>query len=203
MKISKHKKAFTLIELPAVRKCAFTLIELLVTIAIIILLAVLAIPAFNQYAANSEVSSKAEEIKALLERAYSSGMSPPQGANTVHVWINSDGANGKIVITKADNSSEWIPGTSPNDNPTSTDFSSENVTLPDYMFLKDSVNGVTLPPGQSAVYCEIRSPDKFICNNTVTPNLGLGILTLSSDKAPDKQYKIEIKRSPFRVQVTK
>ena len=187
MKICEHKKAFTLI-------------ELLVTVAIIILMAVLSVPAFNQYAANSEVSSKAEEIKALLERSYSSGMSPPQGANTVHLWINSEGANGKIVITKADNSMEWVAGQPIND--TGSAFPSENVTLPDYMFLEDSVNGVTLPPGQSAVYCEIRSPDKFICNNTVTPNLGLGILTLSSDKS-SITYDIKVLKNPFRVQLKK
>lgn len=179
-------------------KKAFTLIELLVTVAIILLLVVLAIPAFNSYSANNEVSSKAEEIQSILERAYSSAMSPPPGANAVHVWISSEGANGKVVITKP-NYSSGFEGFVPNDDPNNTDFTSETVILPSYMYLKDSSGASDL------IFCEFKSPNIFICKNIVR-NIDLSAvgldLIVSSDKT-STQYRIKVTNNPFKVSATR
>ena len=175
---------------------AFTLIELLITVSIILLLAVLSIPAFNQFAANNELATKAEEIQSLIEKTYYSGMSPPPGANCAHLWINNPESNGqKSIISKADNAIEWVPSSTPNDNPTDMDFALEKTILPTYIHLQDGDNRIDL------TYCEARSPSEFTCLNTVkeTPWTNL---TLSSDKT-STTYKIEILDSPFRVSVTK
>lgn len=201
------KRAFTLVELPVVRKrvinpeqCrrAFTLIELLVTISIILLMAVLSVPAFNRYAADNEVDSKAEEIKSLLERSYSSGTNPPPGANAVHVWINYEGANGKEVISKADNSTEWIPGNPGdiNDSLDDTDFPSERVILPNYLHLQT-------PLPSDVYYCEFRSPDKHNCGNIVRADAGFpSSFILTSDRSSSR-YQIGMLFNPFRVNLTR
>lgn len=54
---------------PKNHKSAFTLIELIVTAAIIVLLAVIAIPSYSKYNRTKDLQSKAEEVKALLENA--------------------------------------------------------------------------------------------------------------------------------------
>jgi len=173
---------------------AFTLIELLITVAIILLMAVLSVPAFNQYAANNEVSSKAEEIKSLLEKAFSSGMTPPQGANKIRIWVNPDnpsGTNRKVVIQAA-NSSVFAYVAY---DPSIFSFPEEYVILPDYLFL-------TSP---DKIYCEVESPDKFTCKNITRdtlPSDTLDLLTLSSNKSLFV-YTITVLKSPLRVQMTK
>lgn len=69
-------------------KKAFTLIELLIVIAIILVMAVTAIPLYQNYGANQSVVLKAEEIQAMLDRAYAYSQNPAQGKNCAHVFKN-------------------------------------------------------------------------------------------------------------------
>lgn len=69
---------------------AFTLIELLIVIAIILLMATAAIPAYQNYGAKQEVTMKAEEIKALIDRAEAYSKNPAQNNNCAMVNLAAD-----------------------------------------------------------------------------------------------------------------
>lgn len=75
----------------------FTLIELLITISIILLMAVVAIPAFNQYSAKANLNAKAEEIKYFIETAYAEAQSPQRGSNGAVINITTDAISTKIT----------------------------------------------------------------------------------------------------------
>lgn len=73
-----------------ISKKGFTLIELIIVIAIILLMAVVSIPAYQNYGAKSELSLKADEIKALIDRAEAYSRNPQQGNNCAQVTFTSD-----------------------------------------------------------------------------------------------------------------
>lgn len=66
---------------------AFTLIELIIVIAIITLMAVLAVPAFDNYGARNDLDMKAEEIKLYIETAYKQAQSPIKDTNGTAIII--------------------------------------------------------------------------------------------------------------------
>lgn len=71
------------------RKIAFTLVELLITSAIIMLLAVIAIPSYNKYNRTRDLQSKAEEVKALLENAVTLSKNNEQTPIKYFITVNS------------------------------------------------------------------------------------------------------------------
>lgn len=70
-----------------VKNKAFTLIEIVIVISIIIIMAVLAVPAFDRYGARNELDGKAEEIKTFIETAYKQAQSPQKGVNGSSIMI--------------------------------------------------------------------------------------------------------------------
>lgn len=89
------------------RKIAFTLIELLITSAIIMLLAVIAIPSYSKYNRTKDLQSKAEETKALLENALTlsknNEQTPVQYFITItgsEIEMRKDGSTGDNIIKK-------------------------------------------------------------------------------------------------------
>ncbi len=79
-----------MIKCPRCKTRAFTLIELLIVIAIIMFMAATAIPLYQNYGANNEVALKADEVKAMIDRAYAYSESPAQNNNCAQV-SNVDG----------------------------------------------------------------------------------------------------------------
>ena len=67
------------------RSSGFTLIELIIVISIILLMAVVSIPAYQNYGAKSELSLKADEIKSLIDRAEAYSRNPQQGKDCAQV----------------------------------------------------------------------------------------------------------------------
>lgn len=167
-------------------KKAFTLIELLVTIAIILLMAVLSVPAFNQYAANNEVSAKAEEIQAILQKAYALSQSPPAGASSIYFYISDNST--KISIHTKD---------APDDIVSEVD----SVTIPSsYMSFSDTQYALG-----DTIKCEFKSPGISDCKNINTnPPTALESMTreLASDKT-SVRYQIIMDFKNFRVSSSK
>ena len=58
---------------------AFSIIELIIVISIIVLLSVMAVPAFTVFGARADLDSKAEEIKIAVEKAAMAAKNPEQG----------------------------------------------------------------------------------------------------------------------------
>ncbi|MCX6811995.1 MAG: prepilin-type N-terminal cleavage/methylation domain-containing protein, partial [Candidatus Berkelbacteria bacterium] len=185
--LKQSQRAFTLIELPVVRKRGFTLIELLIVIAIILIMVVLAVPSFNQYSANNDIASKAEEIQSMLEKAYSLSQSPPTGVSSIYFYITN---SSKIVC---------ISTSDTNENCTSGVI--DSITLADNMNLNS-------PAGDSNILgdniqCELKSPNISNCKN-LRSGASLTSLTkeISSTKTATK-YQIKMDFSNYKVTVTR
>ena len=69
-------------------KKSFTLIELIITVSLIAVMAVIAVPAFNNYSVRADTQAKAEEIKYLIEKAYISAQNPVNGNNAAMIGIS-------------------------------------------------------------------------------------------------------------------
>ncbi|MFA7244433.1 MAG: prepilin-type N-terminal cleavage/methylation domain-containing protein [Patescibacteria group bacterium] len=115
------------------KKRAFTLIEILIVIAIILLMAAAAIPAYQNFGARQEVVLKADEVKALLDRAYAYSQNPQQNQNCARIIFtqNPDGTSmniqyGQINSTKED--CDLAP-TSITDSKDIVDFTGMNVVF--------------------------------------------------------------------------
>lgn len=69
-------------------KKGLSLIELIIVIAIILIMTVLAVPAFDKYGNKVALEGKAEEIKAAIEKAYQEAKTPAYGKNGSRVILN-------------------------------------------------------------------------------------------------------------------
>lgn len=158
----------------------FTLIELVVTVTIILVMTLLAIPAFNTYSANSEISAKAEEIQALLEKAYALSQSPPSGKSII--YFNIFGSQKKVVLsTDQLGANEVI----------------DSITLPSNMFFDN--------PGKN-YRCNFQSTeDASVCTIT-TDNPETTITTLTkkiSSNDTSVSFNIVMDFANFKVTVNK
>lgn len=77
----------------------FTLIELLITVAIVLIMAVVAVPAFNRYQSKAEFDNKVDETKALINEAHVLAQNPEQGINRYIIYA--DEINKRIVLSKS------------------------------------------------------------------------------------------------------
>lgn len=117
----------------------FTLIELIIVISIIILMAAAAVPAYQNYGAKSELSLKADEIKALIDRGYAYSNNPSQGKDCAQVAFTFDRVSiqfGKYVKTNSGS------GCTIDSSLQNTTFSSkDNVDIPKYMTISSNGSG--------------------------------------------------------------
>ncbi len=64
------------------KKPAYTLIELMIVLAIIVLLTLFGLPAFNRYRQVSEFNAKVDEVKELFNLAHTMAMNPADTTNS-------------------------------------------------------------------------------------------------------------------------
>lgn len=81
-------------------KNAFTIIELIVTISIIVLMAVLAFPAFSKYQKKAELVQKAEELNGYINEMNVLVKNPEPGVDSYEMESLEDGADIKINFRK-------------------------------------------------------------------------------------------------------
>lgn len=185
-----EKTGFTLIGLLIARRRAFTLIELLIVISIIFLMAVVAIPAYQNYGARSEVSLKADEIKALIDRAKAYSENPSQGKDCAQVIFTPN----KISILfgqydRGNISSGCIIIGSAN-----TTFSSKDyVDVPSYMTISPQVSGTNQP--FSYVY------SNYPGNFHIEGSANAAQISLISTKTT-RSAEIKINSSPYKTSAT-
>lgn len=81
-------------------KQGFTLIELIVTMSIIVLMALVAVPAFTKYEENASFNAKVAEIESAINQASVSALNAEQ--NIAYYAISTDTSLKKVSIYKAD-----------------------------------------------------------------------------------------------------
>lgn len=83
-------RAFTLVKSGSRYLTGFTLTELLVTMAIVLIMSAVAIPAFNKYGNRSQFHQKGDEVAALMNQAFVSMQSPEKGVDRYVLQFSSD-----------------------------------------------------------------------------------------------------------------
>lgn len=199
-------------------KNAFTLIELLISISIILLMAVVAIPAFDSYSDRSDTAAKAEEIKYIIEKAYSATVSPEN---------NLDGSMIGLRYPESDQISLFKGLYAPDcygdingancrgwnaTNPSNIFTHSESVIYAGYSinnslytnspgsgfpFSDMQIKLINDPNGDGVYFCPFED-DSYNCDRNYTRSE----LILTKNGGSDS-YKITIFRYPFRVEVEK
>ena len=86
---------------------AYTLIELLIVIAIIGLMAVLAVPAFASYTRKVAVAQKADDVVALMKRAYTLSKNPDNGGLSYQITVET-GTNSVFLKSSNGGSLEQV-----------------------------------------------------------------------------------------------
>lgn len=158
-------------------KKAFTLIELLVTIALMLLIMVVAIPAFNRYGDRAELNSKVEEMQSILEKGNSLATAPAKGSNGAVVTI--DTTNNTTTAMTLE--SVWFT------NPTSaTDFTYNSSSVVDTVSLpQGKITIANLSSDQKGTTLKIYfvAPGKIYFYDSVNASfLDTIVLTLTSER---------------------
>jgi len=183
------------------QRSAFTLIELLVVIAIVLVLLVVAIPAFNNYGAKTELLSKADEMRSMIEKAYSYSISPPPGCNGAMIQIQTNTSPATFTMTPVKFYSSF--------DANSTDLSkvldasaskaSESVFLASYMTL---VNKSSADSGITPIYIYFKAPGTVLSNQkaAIGNNMALNLEVDSSNYTSIKPTIVI--NIPFKVQLS-
>ena len=203
-------------------KKAFTLIELLISISIILLMAVVAIPAFDSYSNRLDTAAKAEEIKYIIEKAYSITASPENNLDGSMIGLRQSEDN--VALFEGLYASEcyhningancrgWIADDLDNIFSHTESVLYNGYTLSSLTFLQDGsrtasntmqIKFINEPSGDGVYICPLRpgfpeSDPEYNCDK----NFVRSELILTKDGGSNK-YKITIYRHPFRVEVQK
>lgn len=161
---------------------AFTLIELLIVIGIIGVMAVLAVPTFNDYGAKAELDNKTDQIKLILDTFYQKSVSPDGGSNGSFVAIGTDTITSKI-------------GTCISNTFTPTDtevFKLDEGTNADYKMTISggNTNIKSCSPGND-------SDIKMVNAGTLTDNILITVTRVGSGLFKN----IVVQRYPFKVEI--
>ncbi|MFA4996187.1 MAG: prepilin-type N-terminal cleavage/methylation domain-containing protein [Patescibacteria group bacterium] len=158
-------------------KKAFTLIELMVTAAIIVVMAVVAIPAFNSYGDKNTFKLQVTEIQSLINQTNVMARNPEQGVTRYFIKVNSS----DISLYKTSESSGNLI---------------KKIAVPDtYSFTS-----------VSSAYLVCDSPSNFCCPLTavgacsLAPTSGTDFLTVSDTNSGGSAV-IEIFSNPFKAEL--
>ena len=161
-------------------KKAFTLIELMVTAAIIVVMAVVAIPAFSSYGAKNAFKLQATEIQSLMNQASIMAKNPEQGVTRYFIKINSSDTS---LYKTNENSGNLI----------------KKIVVPSTYTITPAISG--------KIYLVCDSPSNFCCpatNLTGTcasaPILADNNFLTISDSDSGLSSTINIFSNPFRVE---
>lgn len=172
-------------------RMAFTLIELLIVVAIILLMAAAAIPAYQSYGAKSELSLKADEIKALIDRAEAYSQNPAQGQNCAQVFLVAPD-NIKIQFGS-------FTASNPGANGCTIDSTQSVISSKDMIDISTSYMNYSLEhQTNNIIYSFYPGTIKFYASDTVFPT---NKIYLRSDKTDPKYAVITINTNPYSTKV--
>lgn len=158
---------------------AFTLIELMVTAAIIVLMSVVAIPAFSGYGTKNTFKLQVAEIQSLINQASIMARNPEQGVARYLIKVNDVSPKDVSLYKTSESSGNLI----------------KKIALPDTYRLSTSTN-----------YLVCDSPSNFCCPLTVVgacssaPTNGTDFLTVS-DTDSGSSAVIKIFSNPFKAEL--
>jgi len=152
------------------KKNGYTLVEIVIVLAIIILMALVSMPAFGKYNLSNNFDTKAEEVVSLFNKAYLLSKSPPRvmdvtgtkefvcdtadvrrtGSQLI-IYLKRTLANGAVVDCKTGNAPDdsMFQLVEVNDNP-SLDVLSISNLAPNYKW-RFSTDSVNLGPGDGRI----------------------------------------------------
>ena len=174
-------------------------------------MAVIAVPAFNNYSVRADTQAKAEEIKYLIEKAYISAQNPVNGNSGSMIGARTALYNpttlftGKFNAICATNINSSVCRDFP--NPTQ-----ESVLDGTYIKTITYVDpDVTDPVPVSQIVLKFRTPanseDVYICPEAIVDydcDIKYPSMTLSvKDKKALTEYQVIVHRYPFNVEVVK
>lgn len=170
-------------------KNGFTLIELLIVIAIILLMAVAAVPAYQNYGAKSELSLKADEIKALIDRAEAYSKNPAQNQNCAQVSFSIDSI--KIQFGNFDVNDSSATGCT-------IDSSRSTISSRDIVYISAPLS-YDPSPSVSYFYSYYPSSSKFIAPGGASYDSNK--IILNSSKTGTRHMEITIQTTPYNSSV--